>query len=200
MRLPDRLEPSFLLRAYASGIFPMADEAGRISWYAPDPRAIIEHDDLRVSRSLRAAIRSGRFSIRFNSAFEQVMRACAAPRGDGDDEGTWISEEFIQVYTTLHRHDFAHSVEAWREGRLVGGLYGVAIGAAFMGESMFSRERDASKVCLVALVERLRERGYMLHDTQYLTPHLARLGGKEIPRDEYLRRLADAIAIPCWLV
>lgn len=204
MRLPGRLEPSFLLRAYASGIFPMADEAGRISWYAPDPRAIIEHDDLRVSRSLRTTIRSGRFSIRFNSAFERVMRACAAPRGDGDgdgdDEGTWISEEFIQTYTALHCHGFAHSVEAWREGRLVGGLYGVAIGAAFMGESMFSRESDASKVCLVALVERLRERGYVLHDTQFLTPHLARLGGKEIPRDEYLRRLVGAIAIPCRLV
>lgn len=198
MILPDRLDPNFVLNAYAHGIFPMADDDGSISWYAPDPRGIIEHDDLRVSRSLRSVIRSGRYTIRFSTAFEAVMRACAMPRGDG--AGAWISAEFIDVYTTLHRYGFAHSVEAWREGRLVGGLYGVSIGGAWMGESMFSRERDASKVCLVALVERLRERGYVLHDTQFVTPHLARLGAREIPRVAYERRLARAIAMPCRLL
>jgi leucyl/phenylalanyl-tRNA--protein transferase len=195
VRLPDRLEPSFLIRAYASGIFPMADEWGRISWYAPDPRAILEHDDLRIGRSLRAAIRGARFEIRFNTAFEAVMRGCAAPRGDG--AGTWISEEFIWAYGVLYRHGFAHSVEAWQEGELVGGLYGVGIGAAFMGESMFSRRSDASKLCLVALVERLRARGFALHDVQFLTPHLARLGATQIPRHAYLRRLEEATQQNC---
>src|SRR6185437_653361 len=168
-----------------------------VSWYAPDPRAILEHDHFRISRSLRARIRSGFFTIRFNTAFDRVMRECAAPRPD--EEGTWISEEFIQVYTLLHRHGFAHSVEAWRDERLVGGLYGVSIGAAFMGESMFSRERDASKVCLAALVERLRARGFLLHDVQFLTPHLACLGATEIRRADYERRLTAATAVPCTL-
>jgi len=195
--LPDHLEPNFLLRAYAAGIFPMAGEDGRVSWYAPDPRAILEHGDFRVSRSLRARIRSGFFTIRFDSAFARVMRECAAPRAG--EEGTWISEEFIQVYTLLHRHGFAHSVEAWRGERLVGGLYGISIGAAFMGESMFSRERDASKVCLAALVERLQARGFLLHDVQFLTPHLARLGAREIRRADYERRLTAATAVPCTL-
>jgi len=197
MRLPDHLDPDFLLRAYASGIFPMGDEDGTVSWYAPDPRAVLEHDDLRVSRSLRAAIRSGRFTIRVSTAFEDVMRACAAPRQGEEQARTWITEEFVRIYGVLHDHGFAHSVEAWREGQLVGGLYGVCIGAAFMGESMFSRETDASKVCLAALVERLRERGFLLHDTQFLTPHLERLGARLIPRHEYERRLVHAITVPC---
>jgi leucyl/phenylalanyl-tRNA--protein transferase len=193
--LPRRLEATFLLRAYASGIFPMADETGAISWYSPDPRGVLEHDDLRVSRSLRATVRSGRFTIRVDSAFEAVMRQCAAPRRD--DPGTWISEEFVRVYGQLHRLGFAHSVEAWREGQLVGGLYGVAIGAAFMGESMFSRERDASKVCLVALVERLRTRGFLIHDTQMVTPHMASMGATYMSRLEYLRRLDRALGVSC---
>ncbi len=197
MRLPDHLDSAFLLRAYASGIFPMGDEDGTVSWYAPDPRAVLEHDDLRVSRSLRATIRSGRFTVRVSTAFEDVMRACAAPRRGEEGTHTWITEEFVRVYGVLHDHGFAHSVEAWREGRLAGGLYGVCIGAAFMGESMFSRETDASKVCLAALAERLRERGFLLHDTQFLTPHLERLGARLIPRDEYERRLAHAITVPC---
>ena len=195
MRLPDRLEPAFLARAYAAGIFPMADDAGDISWYAPDPRAVLEHDNLRVSRSLRATTRAGHYRITYSTAFEEVMRACAGPRGDG--AGTWITEEFVWAYGVLHRWGLAHSVEAWRGDELVGGLYGVSIGAAFMGESMFSRANDASKVCLVALVERLRARGYLLHDTQFATPHLERLGVAVIPREEYLRRLEHAITIPC---
>jgi leucyl/phenylalanyl-tRNA---protein transferase len=194
-RLPEHLEPTFLLRAYAAGIFPMADHEGRVSWYAPDPRAVLEHQDFRLSRSLRARIRRGWFTIRFDTAFEAVMRACAAPRQH--DPGTWISEEFVEVYTLLHRHGFAHSVEAWRDGRLVGGLYGVSIGGAFMGESMFSRESDASKVCLARLVERLRTRGFVLHDVQFLTPHLQSMGAREIRRADYERRLGAAIAMDC---
>jgi len=193
VRLPDRLDPAFLVRAYAAGIFPMADDAGDISWYAPDPRAVLEHDNLRVSRSLRATVRAGRYRVTCGRAFEEVMRACAAPRGDG----TWINEEFIWAYGMLRHWGLAHSVEAWRGDELVGGLYGVSIGAAFMGESMFSRAADASKVCLVALVERLRARGYLLHDTQFITPHLERLGATLIPREEYLRRLEHAVTIPC---
>jgi len=211
VRLPDRLDPAFLVRAYAAGVFPMADDAGDISWYAPDPRAVLEHDNLRVSRSLRATVRAGRYRVTCGMAFEEVMRACAAPRGDGHDhgdgdgdghghghgEGTWINEEFIWAYGVLRHWGLAHSVEAWRGDELVGGLYGVSIGAAFMGESMFSRAADASKVCLVALVERLRARGYLLHDTQFITPHLERLGATLIPREEYLRRLEHAVTIPC---
>ena len=173
----------------------MASAHNELHWYAPDPRAILEHHHLRVSRSLRATIRKGRFEIRVDTAFEAVMRACATPRAA--DDSTWISEEFIQVYTILHRHHFAHSIEAWDAGYLVGGLYGVSIGAAFMGESMFSRLPDASKVCLVALVERLRSRGYTLHDTQFLTPHLERMGATLIPRTVYEQRLEEALAIPC---
>jgi leucyl/phenylalanyl-tRNA---protein transferase len=194
-RLPEHLEPNFLLRAYAAGIFPMADQEGRLSWYAPDPRAILEHDDFKLSRSLRARIRRRSFTIRFDTVFEAVMRACAAPRRD--DPGTWISEEFVKVYTVLHRHGFAHSVEAWRDGLLVGGLYGVSIGGAFMGESMFSRETDASKVCLAGLVERLQTRGFVLHDVQFLTPHLHAMGAREIRRADYERRLAAAIIRDC---
>lgn len=173
MRLPDHLEPEFLLRAYAVGIFPMADSSGQISWYAPDPRAILEHQDLHISHSLQALLRKEPFSIRINSAFEAVMCACAEPRSDG--QGTWINQEFIDCYGILHRAGFAHSVEAWQGDTLVGGLYGVSIGAAFMGESMFSRAPSASRVCLVHLVRRLRARGYLLHDTQFLTPHLERM-------------------------
>lgn len=195
MRLPERLDPEFLIRAYAAGIFPMADAEGTISWYAPDPRAILEHHNLRVSRSLRAVLRREHFAIRIDTAFEEVMRECAAPRPG--ESGTWISEDFITCYGALHRAGFAHSIEAWQGGRLVGGLYGVSIGAAFMGESMFSRVSDASKACLVALVDRLRERGYLLHDTQFLTPHLASMGAHEIPRAEYQRRLHRALLRSC---
>jgi leucyl/phenylalanyl-tRNA--protein transferase len=188
---PEPLDPILVVNAYTQGIFPMADEKGRISWYAPDPRAILEHDRLHISHSLRRTLRKEIYTIRMDSAFEQVMRACA-----GRSE-TWINEEFIKTYTELHRHNLAHSIEAWREGSLVGGLYGVALGGAFMGESMFSSETDASKVCLVALVAHLHTRGYRLHDTQFLTPHLASLGVQEIPRVEYERRLQQALALRC---
>ena len=185
------LDPQLVIHAYAQGIFPMADEWGKIWWYTPDPRAILEHSNLHVSRSLRATIRKGIYEILMDIHFEAVMRACA------DRFNTWINEEFIKTYTLLHHAGFAHSVEAWRDGMLVGGLYGVAIGGAFMGESMFSRATDASKVCLVALVEHLKGRGYVLHDTQFTTPHLLTLGVTEIPRKVYEQRLREALQLGC---
>jgi leucyl/phenylalanyl-tRNA--protein transferase len=169
----------------------MADPWGRIHWYAPDPRAILEHENLHVSRSLRATLRKGIYEIRMDTAFEAVMRCCA------DREETWINEEFIETYSSLHDAGLAHSVEAWKEETLVGGLYGVALGGAFMGESMFSYATDASKVCLVALVNHLKARGYVLHDTQFLTPHLATLGVTEIPRRVYEKRLKEALRLRC---
>ena len=190
-----RITPELILRAYCAGIFPMADASGRISWYSPDPRCIIELDGLRVHRSLRQVIRRGTFETRVNGDFRAVVAACADRPG-----GTWISPGIRRLYTALHEAGYAHSVEAWREGRLAGGLYGVAIGGAFFGESMFYSERDASKVALVALVERMRQRGFVLLDVQWQTPHLARLGAVEIPREEYLRRLAGAIELDCRFV
>lgn len=180
-----------VINAYAQGIFPMADHTGRIRWYAPDPRAILEHQNLHVSRSLRAMLRKQIYEVRIDTHFETVMRRCA------EREETWINESFISTYTQLHDAGLAHSVEAWKNGELVGGLYGVALGGAFMGESMFSRATDASKVCLVALVEHLKARGYVLHDVQFWTPHLATLGVTEIPRKAYERRLREALRLRC---
>ncbi len=188
---PDPLDPSLVINAYAQGIFPMANHRGKISWYAPDPRAILEHANLHVSRSLRTTIRKDIYEVRMDTAFEAVMRCC------GSRTETWINEEFIKTYTYLYTVGFAHSVEAWKASALVGGLYGIAIGGAFMGESMFSFTTDASKVCLVALVEHLKLRGYVLHDTQFLTDHLATLGVTEIPRKIYEQRLNEAIQLPC---
>lgn len=188
------LDPALVIRAYAQGIFPMADEFGRINWYAPNPRAILEHANLHISRSLKATLRKNIYEIRMDTAFEQVMRCC------GSRAETWINEEFIYTYTHLHRHGLAHSVEAWYQRRLVGGLYGVTLGGAFMGESMFSFANDASKVCLVALVGHLKARGYVLHDTQFLTEHLATLGVTEIPREIYEQRLREALTLRCsWI-
>ncbi|GAC1344079.1 MAG: leucyl/phenylalanyl-tRNA--protein transferase [Ktedonobacteraceae bacterium] len=185
------LNPLTVIHAYAQGIFPMADTDGTILWYRPDPRAILEHANLHVSRSLRATIRKEMYEVRMDTAFEAVMRKCA------NRKETWINEEFIATYTYLHSAGFAHSVEAWRDGALVGGLYGVALQGAFMGESMFSGASDASKVCLVALVEHLKSRGYVLHDTQFCTPHLATLGVTEISRRVYEQRLKKALQLPC---
>jgi len=185
------LDPVMVFHAYIQGIFPMADKHGRISWYAPNPRAILEYHNFHISRSLRATIRKGLYEIRIDTAFEQVMRYCGAR------EETWINEEFICTYTHLYNVGLGHSVEAWCDGQLVGGLYGLAIGGAFMGESMFSHATDASKVCMAALVEHLHARGYVLHDTQFITPHLASLGATEIPRAEYEKRLYVAVRLPC---
>lgn len=186
-----------LLRCYASGIFPMAEpRTDEISYYSPDPRAIFPLDAFHVPASLARLVRHRVFRLTSDAAFERVIRACAESR-PGRRE-TWLSERLIGLYCELAARGFAHSVEAWRDGELVGGLYGVALGAAFFGESMFSRPekggRDASKVCLVALVETLRAGGFTLLDTQFTTRHLERFGCVEIPRAEYLERLADALA------
>ncbi|GAC1450178.1 MAG: leucyl/phenylalanyl-tRNA--protein transferase [Ktedonobacteraceae bacterium] len=186
-----QLDPLMVINAYAQGIFPMADHHGAIHWYAPDPRAILEHHNLHISRSLQTTIRKGIYEIRTDTAFETVMRNCAAR------EETWINEAFIATYTHLHRAGLAHSVEAWHNGVLVGGLYGISLRAAFMGESMFSHATNASKACLVALVHHLQARDYILHDTQFLTPHLQSLGVTEIPRKLYEQRLYEALQRQC---
>lgn len=185
------LSPDLLLHAYCNGVFPMADHDGEIRWFSPDPRCIIELDRLRISRSLRKTIDRRVFEVRVDTAFARVIEACA-----DRPEGTWISPEVLDAYLALHHLGFAHSVEAWKGGRLAGGLYGVCIGGAFFGESMFYRQPDASKVALVALVDRMRQRGLTLLDTQWSTPHLESLGATEIPRDEYLRRLQAAVRLP----
>lgn len=185
------LTPEIVLLGYRAGVFPM-DDHGEIVWYSPDPRCIFELDQFKVSRSLRKTIARGVFEIRVNTAFREVIGACA-----DRDEGTWISAKIRHVYTQLHEYGLAHSVESWQQGKLAGGLYGVAIGGAFFGESMFHRVTDASKVAMAALVERLRERGFGLLDAQWITPHLASLGAREISRDEYLRRLEAAVNLSC---
>lgn len=184
-----------LISAYASGWFPMAVEGGEIRWFSPDPRGIIPLDAFHVSGRLARVVRRGGFRIRIDTAFEAVIRGCAEAERDRDDPGTWISHEIIQSYVALHRRGLAHSVEAWRGDRLAGALYGVALGGAFFGESMFHRETDASKVALVALVERLRSRGYVLLDTQWVTGHLEQFGAVEIRREDYLKRLEAALAV-----
>jgi leucyl/phenylalanyl-tRNA--protein transferase len=188
-----QLTPELIEIAYRRGIFPMADpDTGEVWWFEPRRRAVIPLDGFHISRSLAKTIRRGIFEVRVNTDFEGVMRGCA-----DRDEGTWISEEFVRVYTQLHRQGKAHSVETWRSGRLVGGTYGVALGGAFMAESMFHYETDASKVALAALVSRLRERGYVLLDVQFMTAHLRSLGAVEIGRLEYLRRLQTALSLDC---
>jgi len=191
-----RLTPDLLLRAYAMGYFPMGDpETGAIGWYNPDPRGHLPLEGFRVSASLRKTVRRGVFEVRVDGAFEEVMRACAQPRPT--QPNTWINDAIVGAYAELHRVGFAHSVEAWRDGQLVGGLYGVSIRGAFFGESMFSRpERggtDSSKVCLVKLVERLAARGYTLLDTQFVNDHLRQFGCVAIPRADYMQRLQRAI-------
>ena len=195
----DELPPTLLLDAYRSGYFPMADpETGDLEWYRPDPRAIIELDGLHISQSLSRTIRSGHFTIRTDSAFDHVLLACAAP-GLGREQ-TWIDHRIAEACLSLYEHGMAHSVEAWHGGRLVGGLYGVLVGGAFFGESMFSRPgqggRDASKVCLAWLIEHLRAIGASLLDIQFTTPHLERLGATEIADNQYMDRLESAIDQP----
>ncbi len=186
---PD-LQPEVLLSAYASGIFPMADADGQVFWCQPPKRAILPLDGLKVSRSLRSTIRKGVYECRADAAFREVIEACA----DRPD-GTWISNEIRDAYAELHRLGFAHSVESWCEGSLAGGLYGVVLGGAFFGESMFHSRTDASKVALVNLVDRLVAGGYVLLDAQFQTDHLRSLGAIEIPRREYERRLRAALKV-----
>ena len=195
------LTPDLLLAAYRAGAFPMADpdDGGRVGWYAPDPRAVLPLDAFHVPKTLARTVRAGRFRVTADRAFETVVRACAEPAPGR--EQTWISEEIVAAYAALADAGFGHSVECWAEdGQFAGGLYGVALGGAFFGESMVSRERDASKVALVWLVRRLRAGGFVLLDTQMSTPHLERFGVVEVPRAEYEWRLSAALGVRAdWL-
>jgi leucyl/phenylalanyl-tRNA--protein transferase len=188
------LTPAILLRAYAEGIFPMAERRGdpELFWVSPEMRGIVPLDAFHVPKRLARTVKSDRFAVTADMAFADVMRACAEPTPDRPE--SWINDEIVRLYTALHAAGHAHSIECWRDGRLVGGLYGVKLGAAFFGESMFTRERDASKVALVHLVACLRRGGFSLLDTQFLTAHLARFGTIEIPRAQYHTLLARAIS------
>jgi leucyl/phenylalanyl-tRNA--protein transferase len=187
------LQASLLLAAYQAGYFPMAQDSGEIHWYSPDPRGILPLDEYHPSRRLLRVVRSGRFDVTVDRAFNDVMVACAADR----DEGTWINDEIVASYCALHDANLAHSIEVWHQGALVGGLYGVGVRGAFFGESMFHRVTDASKVALWRLCGILSACGYQLLDIQWLTPFLATMGGIEIPRDEYLNRLQAAMRHDC---
>ena len=180
--------------AYCSGIFPMGMENGRLSWFSPDPRGVLPINDYHVPRTARAELKRNGFVVHMNRAFGQVVRACAARRE------TWITREIISSYELLHKMGYAHSIEAWNGDELAGGRYGVSIGGAFFGESMFSAESGGSKAALIWLMDHLRERGFLLHDTQWTTPHLAMFGGKEIPREEYLRLLERAVHLAVKLM
>jgi leucyl/phenylalanyl-tRNA--protein transferase len=184
------IDPELLLQGYRLGVFPMAMEDDSIQWFSPDPRAILPLEDFHVPHALRRLVRKKVFETTMDTAFSQVIEACAKR------EDTWINLEIIESYTRLHEFGCAHSVEAWKEGTLAGGLYGVAVGGAFFGESMFHDVTDASKIALVALVEHLRARRFALLDTQWLTPHLQQFGGIEISRDHYLRLLRRAVELP----
>lgn len=195
MRSSVSLDPDTLLAAYCSGVFPMTDRDGRIRWYTADPRGIIPLDAFHVPYSLARFMRSASYpyQVRINTAFEPTMRACMETR----KHETWISDRLIEAYVRLHELGYAHSVETWHNDTLVGGLYGVAIGAAFFGESMFHHERDASKVALVHLVNRLRDRGYQLLDSQATTEHLRRFGCIDIPASQYMTLLEQALQKSC---
>jgi leucyl/phenylalanyl-tRNA---protein transferase len=188
------LSPARLLAAYRRGIFPWYSGDQPILWWSPDPRMVLRCDELKVSRSLAKSVRNKGYELRVDSAFRRVLAGCAAPRAD--DAGTWLGEDMRRAYLALHRAGYAHSFETWQRGELVGGLYGVALGRMFYGESMFSRATDASKVALVALVEELRARGFPLVDCQVRTPLLASLGACEIPRRDFLRALSALVNYP----
>lgn len=186
------LSPKRLLLAYSMGIFPWYSDGPPILWWSPDPRLILFPEEFRASRSLRQTLRKGTYEVSFDTAFEEVIRACAAVKRR-HERGTWISEDMIRAYCRLHKLGFAHSVEARHEGGLVGGLYGVALGSVFFGESMFSLRSDASKVALAGLVERLKERHFRVIDCQVTSGHLISLGAREIPRSEFLGILAESV-------
>ena len=190
------LTPEILLRAYSCGVFPMARSRDdpRLYWVDPQDRGILPLDGLHVSHSLLKTIRQERFEVRCDTAFEEVLRGCAEPGPDRPD--TWINDQIHGMFTELHDLGLAHSVECWRDGALVGGLYGLALGGAFFGESMFSRQTDASKVALVHLCARLVKGNFRLLDTQFVTDHLGRFGAVEIPKEAYMKRLAEALTSP----
>lgn len=181
------IDSEVLLQGYRLGVFPMAMDNGAIEWFSPDPRAIIPLDGFHVPHTLERVVRKGSFEIRFDTSFAKVIKECARR------PETWINTEIIESYERLHQLGHAHSVEAWQKGKLAGGLYGVTVGGAFFGESMFHHVRDASKIALLALVDRLRERRFTLLDTQWLTPHLQKFGAIEISRTKYLQLLNAAV-------
>ncbi len=188
------LSPRRIVEAYSRGIFPWYSEGDPILWWSPDPRMVLFPDELKISRSLRKSVAHDRYETRFDTAFRDVIEACAAPR-DGQ-AGTWIVPEMVEAYVRLHELGFAHSVESWHGGRLVGGLYGMALGQAFFGESMFAHAPDASKVALVRLVQRLNAGGCRVIDCQQATPHLASLGAREIPRKAFAQLVQESIQYP----
>ncbi|MCA8915003.1 MAG: leucyl/phenylalanyl-tRNA--protein transferase [Planctomycetes bacterium] len=189
------LSPERLLTAYSIGIFPWPHEGWPMLWFSPDPRMVLFPDELKLSRSLRQTIRKERFEIRLDTDFAGVIAACAKAKRPGQ-RGTWITKEMKKAYTELHELGFAHSAEAWLDGKLVGGAYGVSLGAAYFGESMFALEPDASKVAFATLVGRLKEWGFHFVDAQVHTAHLERFGARQIPREDYLRRLEEALKLP----
>jgi leucyl/phenylalanyl-tRNA--protein transferase len=188
------LSPARLLDAYRHGIFPWFNPGEPILWWSPDPRMVLVPGEVRVTRSLAKRLRNAGFELRVDTAFAEVMRACGAPRKG--ESGTWVSPAMIAAYTRLFEAGYAHSVETWHDGRLVGGLYGVAIGRVFYGESMFSREPDASKVALVRLARQLQRWDFGLIDCQMETPHLASMGARTMPRPAFTARLAELVNLP----
>lgn len=186
-----------LVAAYTSGIFPWFNRQDPVLWWSPDPRMVLYTDKVKVSKSLRKTIRQQRFDLSLDQAFTEVMQACAAPRTDAsDDPGTWIHDSMITAYQDLHQRGYAHSIECWQSGRLVGGLYGVAIGRVFFGESMFSAERDASKVALTILSAQLRRWGFPMIDCQMYSAHLQRMGGETIARHVFVDQLQQLTKLP----
>ena len=188
------LSPERLLDAYRHGIFPWFNENDPILWWSPDPRMVLFPNEFKISHSLLKILRKGAYEIRFDTAFEQVMRNCAAPRKE--QAGTWILEDIINAYCELHRMGYAHSVETWIDGELAGGLYGIALGKMFYGESMFSRKTNASKIALAHLSKQLEYWDFGMIDCQMNTSHLASLGAREIPREEFIRRLQNLVNYP----
>ncbi|MBK5281506.1 MAG: leucyl/phenylalanyl-tRNA--protein transferase [Nitrospiraceae bacterium] len=190
------LRPERLLEAYHHGIFPWYSDDQPILWWSPDPRTVLFPDKLHISRSLKRSLRPGLLNVTLDTCFRDVMQHCAGPRPQYPDGGTWITAEMLEAYTRLHEQGYAHSVETWQEGQLVGGLYGVALGGAFFAESMFSRVTDASKVALVSLVRQFQAWGFRLMDCQQSSPHITALGAQSIPRRDFLDHLAAALELP----
>jgi leucyl/phenylalanyl-tRNA--protein transferase len=189
------LQPARLLEAYRHGIFPWSNEDQPLLWWSPDPRAVLFPEKLHISRSLKRSLRPGFFTVTFDTCFREVMEQCGGPRPQYPEGGSWITPAMVEAYTALHDMGHAHSVEAWQEGRLVGGVYGVAIGGAFFAESMFTKVDDASKVALVSLVRQLRTWNFRIIDCQQASPHVMRLGAEEIPRQAFVQHLKTAVQL-----